>query len=237
MPTSQTFHNTISKEELADLPTKEFAGYPVTVINLEQAEIAVRQIRESGMIVGFDTETRPSFQKGVTYRVCLVQLSVGKVCYLFRLNKIKEFPDCLKALLEDANVVKVGLSTQDDFKNLRKWDEELEPKGFIELQQLVKTYGIVDLINCSTAEFTNCRMHDNMDMNMICATQSYGIRFDGCEFYNNYVATEQYSNGSFVYSYDSGEIEMTRCTFRDNNYTDLCNEADKVKTENCRFLN
>ena len=108
MPTSQTFHNTISKEELADLPTKEFAGYPVTVINLEQAEIAVRQIRESGMIVGFDTETRPSFQKGVTYRVCLVQLSVGKVCYLFRLNKIKEFPDCLKALLEDANVVKVG---------------------------------------------------------------------------------------------------------------------------------
>ena len=145
MPTSQTFHNTISKEELADLPTKEFAGHPVTVINLEQAEIAVRQIRESGMIVGFDTETRPSFQKGVTYRVCLVQLSVGKVCYLFRLNKIKEFPDCLKALLEDANVVKVGLSTQDDFKNLRKWDEELEPKGFIELQQLVKTYGIIDL--------------------------------------------------------------------------------------------
>ena len=145
MPTSQTFHNTISKEELADLPTKEFAGYPVTVINVEQAEIAVRQIRESGMIVGFDTETRPSFQKGVTYRVCLVQLSVGKVCYLFRLNKIKEFPDCLKALLEDANVVKVGLSTQDDFKNLRKWDEELEPKGFIELQQLVKTYGIDDL--------------------------------------------------------------------------------------------
>lgn len=58
----------------------------------------MRQIRESGMIVGFDTETRPSFQKGVTYRVCLVQLSVGKVCYLFRLNKIKEFPDCLKAL-------------------------------------------------------------------------------------------------------------------------------------------
>lgn len=145
MPTSQTFHNTISKEELADLPTKEFAGYPVTVINVEQAEIAVRQIRESGQIVGFDTETRPSFQKGVTYRVCLVQLSVGKVCYLFRLNKIKEFPDCLKALLEDANVVKVGLSTQDDFKNLRKWDEELDPKGFIELQQMVKTYGIDDL--------------------------------------------------------------------------------------------
>ncbi|MBR5068315.1 MAG: 3'-5' exonuclease domain-containing protein 2 [Bacteroidales bacterium] len=145
MTSSKTIPNSISKEELADLPAKEFAGYPVTVINLEQAEIAVKQIRESGQIVGFDTETRPSFQKGVSYRVCLVQLSVGQVCYLFRLNKIKEFPACLKELLEDGNLVKVGLSTQDDFKNLRKWNEDLEPKGFIELQNLVKTYGITDL--------------------------------------------------------------------------------------------
>ena len=145
MTSSKTIPNSISKEELADLPAKEFAGYPVTVINLEQAEIAVKQIRESGQIVGFDTETRPSFQKGVSYRVCLVQLSVGQVCYLFRLNKIKEFPTCLKELLEDANLVKVGLSTQDDFKNLRKWCEDLEPKGFIELQNLVKNYGITDL--------------------------------------------------------------------------------------------
>jgi len=133
----------ISKEELAELPVKEFAGHPVTVINLEQAEIAVRQIRESGLLVGFDTETRPSFQKGVSYRVCLVQLSVGSVCYLFRLNKIQELPQCLRALLEDPNIIKVGLSTQDDFKNLRKWCD-LRPRGFIELQQMVKNYGITE---------------------------------------------------------------------------------------------
>ena len=145
MATSKTINNTISKEELADLPVKEFAGHPVTVINLEQAEIAVRQIRESGQLIGFDTETRPSFQKGVSYRVCLVQLSLGKVCYLFRLNQIKEFPACLRELLEDSTLVKVGLSTQDDFKNLRKWCEDLQPKGFIELQTLVKQYGIDDI--------------------------------------------------------------------------------------------
>lgn len=137
-------NNTISKEALAELPVQEFSGHPVTVINLEQAEIAVRQIREAGMVVGFDTETRPSFQKGVSYKVSLVQLSVGQVCYLFRLNKIQEFPDCLKELLEDPNVIKVGLSTPDDFKNLRKW-REFEPGGFIELQNLVKNYGITDM--------------------------------------------------------------------------------------------
>ncbi len=145
MPIQTTINNSISKEELAELPVKEFAGHPVTVINLEQAEIAVRQIRESGQLIGFDTETRPSFQKGVSYRVCLVQLSVGRVCYLFRLNKIQEFPDCLRQLLEDPDYIKVGLSTQDDFKNLRKWCEDLEPKGFIELQSMVKNYGISDL--------------------------------------------------------------------------------------------
>lgn len=134
----------ITKEELAELPVKEFAGHAVTVINLEQAEVAVQQIREARTVVGFDTETRPSFQKGVCYRVCLVQLSVGQVCYLFRLNKIQKMPACLKALLEDDTVVKVGLSTQDDFKNLRKWGD-LQPRGFIELQQLVKTYGIEDM--------------------------------------------------------------------------------------------
>lgn len=129
---------------MAELPVKEFAGNAITVINLEQAEIAVRQIREARTLVGFDTETRPSFQKGVSYKVCLVQLSVGQVCYLFRLNKMQGIPTCLKELLEDDTVVKVGLSTQDDFKNLRKWCE-LSPRGFIELQQMVKNYGITDM--------------------------------------------------------------------------------------------
>lgn len=143
-PKNTNNQRSISKEAMAELPVKEFAGHAVTVINLEQAEIAVRQIREANTLVGFDTETRPSFQKGVSYKVCLVQLSVGQVCYLFRLNKMGGIPDCLKALLEDANIVKVGLSTPDDFKNLRKWCE-IAPKGFIELQQLVKNYGITDM--------------------------------------------------------------------------------------------
>lgn len=143
-PKNTNNQGSISKEAMAELPVKEFAGHAVTVINQEQAEIAVRQIREANTLVGFDTETRPSFQKGVSYKVCLVQLSVGQVCYLFRLNKMGGIPDCLKALLEDANVVKVGLSTPDDFKNLRKWCE-IAPKGFIELQLLVKNYGITDM--------------------------------------------------------------------------------------------
>lgn len=133
----------ISKEELVTLPLREFEGHPVTVINEEQAEIAVNQIREGNCPVGFDTETRPSFHKGEFHKVALVQLSIGKFCFLFRLNKMKGIPACLKELLEDPSIIKVGLSTQDDFRNLNKW-EPLTPKGFVELQQLVPKYGIED---------------------------------------------------------------------------------------------
>lgn len=133
----------ISKEELVTLPLREFEGHPVTVINEEQAEIAVNKIREGNCPVGFDTETRPSFHKGEFHKVALVQLSIGKFCFLFRLNKMKGIPACLKELLEDPSIIKVGLSTQDDFRNLNKW-EPLVPKGFVELQQLVPKYGIED---------------------------------------------------------------------------------------------
>lgn len=134
---------TITKEELGQLPQREFNGHPVTVINEEQAEIAVRQIREAQCVVGFDTETRPSFHKGESHKVALVQLSIEKICFLFRLNKIGGIPACLKELLEDPNVVKIGLSTRDDFRNLGKWGE-ITPKGFVELQDLVTKYGITD---------------------------------------------------------------------------------------------
>ena len=135
--------NTISKEELSQLPLRTFDGHPVTVINLEQAEIAVRQLREARCLIGFDTETRPSFRKGEYHKVALVQLSMQKVCFLFRLNKIGGMPDCLKDLLEDPNVVKIGLSTHDDFRNLNKW-RPVKQMGFIELQELVPKYGITD---------------------------------------------------------------------------------------------
>lgn len=135
---------TITKEELATLPVREFDGHPVTVINLEQAEIAVRQIREGNCLVGFDTETRPSFRKGEIHKVALVQLSIGKFCFLFRLKKIGGIPPCLKDLLEDPSVTKIGLSTKDDFRNLSKW-EPIEPKGFVELQEIVTRFGIKDM--------------------------------------------------------------------------------------------
>ncbi|MBQ0056485.1 MAG: 3'-5' exonuclease domain-containing protein 2 [Bacteroidales bacterium] len=132
----------ITKEEFNALPIVTHTGNIIVASTLQQATDAIRAIRNANTIVGFDTETRPSFTKGLTYRVSLVQLSVGNTAYLFRLNLIGEECAPLFDLLEDPEVIKVGLSTHDDFQSLRKWHPTLAPKSVIELQHLVKGYGI-----------------------------------------------------------------------------------------------
>ncbi len=139
------FQPKISKEDFARLPIANFTGSIVLSVNPDEAAQAVQAIRDAHTVVGFDTETRPVFVKGQSYKVALVQLSAGSTAYLFRLCLMGGLVEPLKALLEDPNVVKVGLSTHDDFKGLRKWEPELEPGGFIELQHMVKAYGIEEM--------------------------------------------------------------------------------------------
>ncbi len=131
----------ISKQQLAALPPAHFSGSIVVVDTPIAVDSAVEQLRKANLI-GFDTETRPSFKKGQCYNVSLLQLSGPDACYLFRLNKIG-MPEALKNLLEDNNKIKVGLSLHDDFRNLRK-TYDFEPGGFIELQTFVTKWNIID---------------------------------------------------------------------------------------------
>ena len=132
---------TISKENLNALPAAEFKGR-IRIIDRDfQVEEAIKDLRKNSLI-GFDTETRPSFRKGQSYKLALVQLSTPDCCYLFRTCKIG-IPEPLKEILEDPAVTKVGLSVHDDFHSLHKLSP-IEPQSFIELQQMVKEYKIAD---------------------------------------------------------------------------------------------
>ncbi len=133
---------TISKEELAELPIEKFAGKIVVVDNTRLARRAI-EVLSQAPIIGFDTETRPSFRRGQSNRVALLQLSTSDTCFLFRLNRLGLLPE-VKALLEDENRLKVGISLKDDFCMLNRLHEDspLQPKNFVELQSLVKQYGI-----------------------------------------------------------------------------------------------
>lgn len=132
---------TISKEELAQLPTASFRGAIHVIDKSEDVAPAINKLRAEKEI-GFDTETKPSFKKGQINKVSLLQLSSRKECFLFRLNHIG-VPDDLRDLLENPEIIKVGLSIHDDFHNLNKICS-LNPEGFIDLQNYVKDYRIYD---------------------------------------------------------------------------------------------
>lgn len=129
----------IAKAEIAEMPAELFGGRIIVVHSAAEVDKAVNYLK-GFPILGVDTETRPSFAKGKTYEVSLLQVSTEDTCFLFRLNYIG-MPDALVALLQDGRQLKVGLSLRDDIQGLQR-KHSFEPKGFLDLQQYVKTWGI-----------------------------------------------------------------------------------------------
>ncbi len=135
------FKESITKEELTDLPLRWFEGEIIVVDDKEKLEKAV-EILSKAKVIGFDTETKPSFKKGVINKVALLQLSVKDQAFLFRINKIG-LPMEICKILANPKVKKPGVAINDDIKALNKIKAFI-PKGFIELQDHAKTVGIND---------------------------------------------------------------------------------------------
>lgn len=131
---------TITKEEISHLPIETYKGRIITIISESDANKAVAYLREFP-VVGFDTETRPSFKKGQHYKVSLIQISTEDTCFLFRLNYLKGIPASLLNFLNSEETIKIGLSLRDDFGAIRK-RSALNPGNFIDLQDFVKPFGI-----------------------------------------------------------------------------------------------
>ena len=129
------------KSLLADLPRVLFDGRVEVVVSERAAEKAVKFLFKQPLL-GFDTETRPSFKKGKQYLVSLLQVSMPDICFLFRLNRI-ELPDCLIRLLEDTKITKVALSWHDDLHGLMA-RKQFKPGSFIDLQDMAGKMGIID---------------------------------------------------------------------------------------------
>ena len=133
------FQANISNEELAALPLAQFPGR-ITVVNKEELlEEACAELLAQPMI-GFDTETRPSFTSGVSNKVALLQLSTPDHCFLFRLCRVP-LNKTLARVLEHPGVLKIGAAVRDDIKGMQKL-RHYKPAGFVDLQSIVGDYGI-----------------------------------------------------------------------------------------------
>lgn len=130
----------IDKEEINLLPPMDFEGEIVEIVTPEGAKKAV-EVLSHEKVLGFDTETRPSFTKGEFYTPAILQLANDKQAFIFRL-KFFPFPPELAGLLEDESILKVGIGIKDDLIGLGKI-VNFKPAGFLDLAEEVKKYGMM----------------------------------------------------------------------------------------------
>ena len=81
------FQSEITKEEVAELDLIQFDG-PITLIQNEEEFRREYKAISSQPILGFDTETRPSFKKGKMYPTSLIQLSSPDHAWLIRVSRL-----------------------------------------------------------------------------------------------------------------------------------------------------
>jgi len=137
---NKRFPERLGKEHIKTLPVRAFDGKIHLITEIKDVRDAINTLRKYP-VLGFDTETRPVFSKGVQHNVSLLQLSSSKEAFLFRLNHLG-FPNELVALLEDSTILKVGVAILDDVRGLQKLSN-FKADGFIELAEIAGDLGIV----------------------------------------------------------------------------------------------
>jgi ribonuclease D len=132
------FAKSISREEMNELPLRAFEGEIHVVEKEDDIREAVAFLSRFDKI-GFDTETKPSFKKGRTNKVSLLQLSNSDTAFLFRLNGNGLHVD-IANLLENKSIIKIGVAIKDDIIALQKL-RKFEAATFVDLQTFVKKLG------------------------------------------------------------------------------------------------
>ena len=137
------FRESITKEEINTLPALEYSDKKIVLVDtLNKLKSAV-EVLKNEEVLGFDTETKPSFEKGKSNKVALLQFSTSDTCYLIRLN-VLGMQNPIMDILSSEKPLKVGLSLKDDYKMLNR-RRNFRPVGFLDLQSVIGKFGIKDL--------------------------------------------------------------------------------------------
>ena len=140
-------YSKLTNEYINELPLKYFEG-DIKIIRTKKDLKNACDILKEECILGFDTETRPSFKKGQFFLPSLIQLAGIKSVFIFQLKKCG-FNERLIKILSDPSLVKCGVAVGQDIKDLQKMTF-FEPSGFIDLGQVaqernLKNYGLRNL--------------------------------------------------------------------------------------------
>lgn len=129
----------ISREALNLLPIRSYQG-PVELVDADDAVAdAVRRLGEEE-VLGFDTETKPVFQAGISHPPALVQLAGATCTWIFQLRRLTKLEPLLD-VLANARILKAGIALADDLRKLRDV-QVFQPANFVEVGELARKLGI-----------------------------------------------------------------------------------------------
>lgn len=129
----------ISREDLAGLPIRRYEG-EVHLVATPQALAQAMEDLRGERVVGFDTETRPAFNKGESHLPCLVQMATARAAYLFQLRQV-DCADALAELLAAPGIVKAGVAPAHDLRQL-KLLFPFEPAAVLDLGAIARRRGM-----------------------------------------------------------------------------------------------
>lgn len=132
----------LEKDFINTLPPLSFKGRIIEVTDRTSADRIALELMEHKLL-GFDTESRPSFRKGVTYPVALIQFASEDTAWLFRL-RFCGFSQNLLKLLSSSHVKKLGIGLRDDISRLKEI-RDFQPGGLVELSDIAADKGIIQV--------------------------------------------------------------------------------------------
>lgn len=136
------FEKRITKQEINELPLFKYEGKTVIAATEQQIDKAIFEIEEYD-IVGFDTETKPTFKKGQFNHVALVQIAIPDKVYLLRITQTG-ITTTLARFLSNKNITKIGIALDDDIIALKK-RRRFVPGGFLDLNKIAPSLGIENI--------------------------------------------------------------------------------------------
>jgi ribonuclease D len=128
----------MTREQINAHPIRKYPGRIHLIRRSEQVEPAVRQL-EKEKVLGFDTETRPTFQVGQSHPPAVLQLVGEQAAYIFQLGQCR-FSQALCRLLANPQIVKAGVAWDRDVQELNKL-ASFKPAGFVDVGELARQAG------------------------------------------------------------------------------------------------
>ena len=128
-------HVKLSKNEINALPLIQYDGDIEILTSKDNIQAAINDLKNYDLI-GFDTETKPTFVKGPLNPPSIMQLACDDKVYIFQFDNDEIFKQ-LSLILSNKNITKCGVSVDRDLIELM-YLSPFDPLSFVDLGNIAR---------------------------------------------------------------------------------------------------